>query len=198
MESSVRLRKPSAKDLDRFLDDQRSRPFSYEEVGATRTTPPRNRTVDHNRVELGRGAVTWDRARAAIRGWAMFRFPWIAIHPSVPPVREGACVVVLTHQFGLWWLNASRIVYAVEETGPVHRYGFAYGTLPGHAESGEERFTVELHESDQSVWYDLLAFSRPHFRVVRWAQPLARRLQKKFSLASMSAMRTAVSSVEST
>src|SRR5262249_20824062 len=65
--------------------------------------------------------------------------------------------------------------------GQVQRYGFAYGTLPEHAESGEERFTVEWHEADDAVWYDILAFSRPHQLLVRLGYPLARRLQKRFA-----------------
>jgi alpha-ketoglutarate-dependent taurine dioxygenase len=44
---------------------------------------------------------------------------------------------------------------------PVRRFAFAYGTLAEHAESGEERFQVEWREDD-SVWYDILAFSRPN------------------------------------
>src|SRR5262245_46391050 len=44
---------------------------------------------------------------------------------------------------------------------PVNRHGFASGTLPAHAESGEERFIVEWDRADGGVWYDILAFSRP-------------------------------------
>ena len=38
------------------------------------------------------------------------------------------------------------------------RFGFAYGTLPGHGGSGEERFLIE-RDRDDGVWYDILAFS---------------------------------------
>lgn len=63
---------------------------------------------------------------------------------------------------GLWWLNACRIVYVVDESGPISRFGLAYGTLPGHVERGEERFMIEWNRGDNSVWYDILAFSRPN------------------------------------
>jgi uncharacterized protein (UPF0548 family) len=50
---------------------------------------------------------------------------------------------VVNHGF-CWSLNPCRVVYVLEETGgEVERYGFAFGTLPGHSEEGEERFTVE-------------------------------------------------------
>jgi uncharacterized protein (UPF0548 family) len=101
-------------------------------------------------------------------------------------------VVVIARLFGLWWLNACRIVYLVDEPGPVQRYGFAYGTLPEHAESGEERFTVEWHEQDDAVWYDILAFSRPQQLLARLGYPLTRRLQKRFARDSATAMQRAV------
>ena len=69
----------------------------------------------------------------------------------------------------------------------VERFGFAYGTLPGHAERGEERFSVEYHAENDSVWYDLFAFSRPG-PLARLAYPFARSLQKRFARDSKAAM----------
>jgi uncharacterized protein (UPF0548 family) len=51
-------------------------------------------------------------------------------------------VGVLGRHFGVWSLNACRIAYVIEEVPSLRRYGFAFGTLPGHVERGEERFTV--------------------------------------------------------
>jgi uncharacterized protein (UPF0548 family) len=50
-----------------------------------------------------------------------------------------------------------RVVYVVEEE---RRRGFAYGTLRGHPERGEEAFLVEWRDDD-SVWLVIRAFSRP-------------------------------------
>ena len=71
--------------------------------------------------------------------------------PDVP-ISVGTDVAVLISHLGFWSLNAARIVYIVDEHGPREKYGFAYGTLPEHGESGEERFTVDFHSSDKSVW----------------------------------------------
>ena len=101
-------------------------------------------------------------------------------------------VGVLARALGLWVLNVCRVVYVVEEEQPVRRFAFAYGTLPEHAESGEERFQVEWHEDD-SVWYDIFAFSRPNQLFSRIAYPYVRRKQKQFARDSMRAMKTAVS-----
>ena len=85
---------------------------------------------------------------------------------------------------GLWWLNATRIVYTIDEP---RRFGFAYGTLPRHAEKGEERFLVE-HLDDDTVWYDVLAYSRPRHILARIGYPLARRYQKRFGRESKASM----------
>ena len=84
--------------------------------------------------------------------------------------------------------SACRIVHVVRETGPVARFGFAYGTLPDHAGTGEERFLVEWDRASGEVWYDILAFSRPRWLVARLGYPCMRRLQKRFGRESAAAM----------
>jgi uncharacterized protein (UPF0548 family) len=89
-------------------------------------------------------------------------------------------------------LNACRIVFLVDEESPLKRFGFAYGTLAEHAESGEERFTIEWNRDDDRVWYDILAFSRPKQMLARLGYPLSRSLQKRFAEGSKAAMVQAV------
>ncbi len=89
---------------------------------------------------------------------------------------------------GLWWFNACRIVYVVNDDAPVRRFGFAYGTLPLHAGSGEERFLLELDRADGTVWYDVLAFSRPHSWLAKAGYLYLRRVQKQFGPASAAAL----------
>jgi uncharacterized protein (UPF0548 family) len=80
----------------------------------------------------------------------------------------------------------------VDERSSSEKFGFAYGTLTDHGERGEERFTVEFN-SDQTVWYDLFAFSRPNM-LARLAYPYTRLLQKRFASDSKAAMQKAVQS----
>jgi hypothetical protein len=91
----------------------------------------------------------------------MFDMSWIDLCWPDTPIELGATVAVVIPHLGFWSMNACRIVYLIEEHGSVEKHGFAYGTLPDHAEIGEERFTVEFNPEDQSVWYDLFAISRP-------------------------------------
>lgn len=67
-------------------------------------------------------------------------------------------------------------------TDEPSRFGFAYGTLPGHPETGEEAFHV-VRETDGSVTAEIVAFSRPADLPTRAASPLARQIQRAATLA---------------
>ena len=181
-----RLREPVEEDVAKFIASQRNLPFTYSEVGATNTTPPRAYTVDHNRVQLGAGEATYKRAVAALTRWRHFELGWVTIVPRGVVIEVGATVAVKARAFGTWSLNASRVVYVIDE---ARRFGFAYGTLPAHVECGEERFLIEW-SPDDTVWYDILAFSRPRHPLVKLSSPLARRLQKQFARDSLNRVKT--------
>ena len=174
--------------MRRFLGEQAELPFSYAAVGATADTPPPGFVVDRTRVKLGTGTAVFQAAKAALQRWEHFRLGWVEAWPSDTAIKPGEVVVVAGWAIGLWWLNSCRIVYVVDESGPIKKFGFAYGTLPGHVESGEERFLVEWHQADDAVWYDILAFSRPNHFLTRIGYPAVRRLQKQFARDSAAAM----------
>ena len=185
------LFRASANRVTAFLARQRALAVTYDAVGATaRGETPPGFTSDHNRQLLGRGPQAFERARAAVRAWTMFPSPWTAIEPAHAPIEKDGVVAVHVRVLGLWWLNASRIVYVIDEP---RRFGFAYGTLPGHAERGEERFVVEWLEDD-TVWYDLRAFSKPRHLLARLAYPITRAYQRRFGRASKAAMARATQS----
>jgi uncharacterized protein (UPF0548 family) len=186
------LKKPDPESIREFLAAQKSRQFSYEHIGASRTAAPRGYVVDHNRIQLGKGRSAFARAKDAIKQWKMFDIAWLQLFWPDTAIEAGATVAILISHLGFWSLHAARVVYTVEEErGALETYGFAYGTLPDHAEMGEERFSVEFHPGDESVWYDLCAFSRPHL-LARMAFPYTRALQKKFAADSKLAMQRAV------
>ena len=187
------LAAPSEDEIRRFISQQKDSSFSYPEVGASATTAPAGYNIDRNRIRLGKGEVTWQRAVRAIRAWQMFSTPWISVHWPSAPIQVGTDIAVSVRHFEFYSLNASRIVYVVDEDGPIRRFGFAYGTLAEHAERGEERFTVEWNRTEDSVWYDILAFSRPQKVLARLGYPLSRLLQKRFAEDSKAAMLKAVS-----
>ena len=186
------LKKPSPEQIQRFLASQQDQPFTYAAVGATQGDMPGDFTVDHNRIKLGSGHETYERAIVALRRWQQFDLGWVKIEPDSTPLEVGGVVAIKAKTFGFWTLSACRIVYLINEEGPTKKFGFAYGTLTDHVECGEERFTIELDARDDSVSYDILAFSRPQHPLVKLARPLARMLQKRFAKDSKRRMLTAV------
>ena len=68
-----------------------------------------------------------------------------------------------------------RVVYVVDEPD---RRGFAYGTLPGHPESGEELFCVRHDPATDAVYAEISAFSRPATWWSRLGSPVARVAQR--------------------
>ena len=188
------LRKPSADALRRFLAAQSKLPFTYAAVGATAETPPAGYVVDRTRIKLGEGESVFRSAIAALRRWEQFNLGWVEAWSPDTPIQPGEAVAVMGRAIGVWWLNACRVVYAVDETGPISKFGFAYGTLPGHVESGEERFLIEWDRGDDGVWYDIVAFSRPNQLSARLGYPVVRRLQKRFGRDSAASMLRAVGS----
>jgi len=186
------LSRPNQKAIAAFLSAQQNQILSYAEVECTRQEAPKGYVADHNRIEVGRGIDAFKRAKDAVRQWKMFDMPWVDLCWPDTSLVPGATVAVLISHLGFWSLNACKIVYLIDEHGPTEKFGFAYGTLRDHGERGEERFTVEFH-SDQTVWYDLCAFSQPR-RLARLAYPYTRSLQKRFANDSKLAMLKAVQS----
>jgi uncharacterized protein (UPF0548 family) len=190
----ITLRRSSTETIREFLTSQSNLGFSYTAVGATASQPPAGYRLDHTRIKLGEGREVYTKAKAALRRWEQFRLGWLDVGSTETPIRTGEVVVVIARNFGLWWLNACRIVYVVDEPDSTSRFGFAYGTLPDHAASGEERFLVEWNRESDEVWYDILAFSRPQRLLTRLGHPYVRRVQKRFGRASAAAMMKAVGS----
>ena len=183
------LTRPTAATIDAFLATRKTDSFSYPEVGATRSEPPQGYSVDHNRTILGNGEGDLERAKQAVREWKMFEVPGLELFYPNTPIEPGLDVALLARHLGFYSLNSCRIVYVIDEP---FRFGFAYGTLSEHAESGEERFTVELDQDSGEVWYDVFAFSRPGSVLVKVGYPYGRYRQKKFAAGSKEAMRRSV------
>ncbi|HEY6806281.1 MAG TPA: DUF1990 domain-containing protein [Pyrinomonadaceae bacterium] len=180
---------PTAAQIAEFITSQQDQPFTYSAVGATNTTPPKDFTVDHNHIELGKGVEIFNRAVAALKQWRQFDLGWVSLVPEGVPIEVGTTVAVKARAFGSCSLNATRIVYVIDEP---RRFGFAYGTLPDHVECGEERFLIEWRDDD-SVIFDIVAFSKPRHILVRMSRPLARLKQKRFAREAMKRMLDEVS-----
>ena len=192
------LKRPSEADVIRYLLKCKASPFTYAQPGVTRTQEfPDGFCVDRQRSLLGYGEETYESAKDALRGWSMFPRELTELYWPDQSIRVGAHVAVLFRAGPIWSLNPCRVVYVLDDsqaTDGVHRFGFAYGTLDGHLESGEERFQVSWNQSDGAVHYDLLAVSRPHHALTRIGYPYARVVQARFRHLSALAMNRIVRS----
>jgi uncharacterized protein (UPF0548 family) len=184
------MKRPDKEAIDRYLAERAQAPYSYSEVSATRNESRIRVVADRYRVQrlrvrLGSGAESFAAAVDALWQGAMFPAPLVELHPSGASLEVGSVVGVLAHTGVLWSLHPSRVVYTVREE---RRIGFAYGTLPGHALRGEERFLVEWTAPDEDVIFELLSFSRPAAWWARLARPYLRSVQRRFGDRSCASM----------
>src|SRR4051794_9272015 len=132
------LRRPSSQAIRGFLDGQATRGFSYPAVGATRGGDfPAGHDVDRTRVRLGEGEADFPAACAGLAHWDHFHLGWVEPWTFDRPLAAGETVGILARLSGLWFLNACRIVYTIDDAGPSNRrFGFASGTPPPPPQSG--------------------------------------------------------------
>lgn len=164
--------------LDSEVTQLREAPLTYAEVGATRGGDlPSGYGILRRRSVVGVGAQRFERVAHTLLRWDMHRRAGLTVRSSADEVVEGAVAVVRvgTKRFG--FDAPVRVVYVVNE--PT-RQGFAYGTLPGHPESGEEAFVVDLRE-DGAVTFTISAFSQPATLLARLGGPISRGIQSRIT-----------------
>ena len=181
-------RRPSQEAIRRFVHDSHELSLSYGPIGIVRDETP-CRDLDELIVTIGRGRTDFDRARAALMAWKQFDIGWVETFPPHAPLEVGTVVAVLIQHLGFWSLNGCRVLYTV---GGDCRFGFAYGTLTNHAESGEELFDVFVDPRSDEVRYRIRATSKPRAALARIGQPITRALQARFRRDSAAVMKRAI------
>lgn len=153
------------------------RPLSYAEIGATAGQLPAG--YDHLRVHrvIGHGGPTFHRAAERLMSWQMHRTAGLTVEATTPRVEQDSRVRLRLGRHLLRISFGCQVVYVVDEE---RRRGFAYGTLQGHPEQGEERFCVEWWEDD-AVVFTITAFSRPGTWWSRALAPISHRLQRRYT-----------------
>jgi uncharacterized protein (UPF0548 family) len=180
------LHRPSPDAIEQFLSDSRGLSFSYEPVGLARSGR------DHAIVVIGNGRADYECARHALAEWKQFDLGWVELFPRRASYAVGSVVAVLITHLGFWSLNGCRVVYHAAAHDDT--FGYAYGTLPNHAESGEELFEVAIDRQTGEVSYRIRASSEPQSWLARLGQPYVRILQQRFRRDSAAAMKRAVES----
>jgi uncharacterized protein (UPF0548 family) len=147
--------------------------LTYPTVGAIAGSPPSGyRQIRASRV-VSTTAADLDAVAEFLFSWRMHERVGFSVAASHERAEPGA-VVELRQRIALVPVAAACRVIAV--TDEARRRGFAYGTLPGHPESGEELFMLEA-APELGVTATISAFSRPATVLSRAAGPIGRRIQ---------------------
>jgi uncharacterized protein (UPF0548 family) len=166
--------------------------FTYPEVGGTFSGADLPGGYNHlrRRMRVGSGERAFETAAAAVVEWRMHA--GMRVRPAADRTRaEPGGRVVLTVGVGRLSLRAPcEVVWTVDEP---RRRGFAYGSLPGHPERGEESFIVDWDETD-AVWLTITAFSTGGRWFARLAAPLVPLAQNSYALCCGMVLRRLVRS----
>ena len=161
---SVRRLSPAAEAGLRATD------LTYREAGHTLGTLPTGYRTTNRSRELT--ATSYEAVALDLMRWRIHERAGLQVRSSGDVTADA--VVVLRFGLGLAGVQAPcRVVYTIDE---ARRCGFAYGTLPGHPESGEEAFIVERGPNGV-VTFSIRAFSRPASVLARFAGPAGHWLQ---------------------
>jgi uncharacterized protein (UPF0548 family) len=157
--------------------------FTYPEVGATRGDGPLPSGYSHlyRRMRVGAGEAAFQEAADAVLSWRMHEGMRVRPQADNPRAEPGAHVWLHLALLGphLVVLRAPcKVVWAVDEP---RNAGFAYGTLQGHPERGEEAFVVDW-DDDDSVWLTIKAFSNGGRWFTKAAGPVVPVLQNAYAL----------------
>jgi len=176
------LRRLGVAQLDALLAEARLASPTYAPLGASRDERPPH-GYHHVRVTQRIGdAAAFERAKTGLRTWVAHEGAGVRIYPH-EPLEPGATVIVVTSVAVTRIAAPCRVVAVFEEPDS---FGFAYGTLPGHPERGEESFIVERR--DDATYFCVSAFSRALDPLARLSGPVGRAVQRSVTRRYVSAL----------
>ncbi|WP_067472437.1 DUF1990 family protein [Nocardia amamiensis] len=164
-------------------------PFTYREVGATKGVLPEGYHRFRLRRPIGRGRALFEHVGAEILAYRMQKGTGIFQYADTPTAEPGSAITVRLGAGPVAITAPCRVVYVLDEPD---RRGFAYGTLPGHPEAGEELFAVEYDSGDETVYGLVIAFSRPAAWYTRLGGPAVRLIQRFVAGKYIAALPTSV------
>jgi len=173
----LRARQPSDAFLSEALLAFRRLEPTYPDLGASLgETLPAGYHHGRSSIALGQGDEVWATARSALDQWRAHTGAGVRVFPADAPLEAGATVALCVRIGPVVDVFGCRIVRVVDE---ADRYGFAYGTLPGHPERGEESFMLDRTEHG-SVTFTVTVFAQGAQLVTRLAQPLTSAVSRHY------------------
>lgn len=176
----------STRRLQRLVTAAERAALTYDDVGATRGALPTGFAHGRHVIDLGARPGAFELACEGLRRWEAHRFAGATVVPERPPLVEGQTQLVVLGLGGMTMVAPTRTVYVTDEP---HRFGFAYGTLAGHPESGEESFHIVrgsgrgaadgAQEAQEAVRFEIVVFWRPVAALARLGSPVSKRVQAR-------------------
>eukprot|EP00884_Botryococcus_braunii_P003482 jgi/Botrbrau1/13134/Bobra.0187s0089.1 len=212
--SNLSLRRPSDDDMAGTLGTRDEATYA----GLSQRGPPlpgeakvSGFVEDYDAYKVGKGRKTFKAASEALRKWEHLQLGWVI--SNHPPVGIGSGLCIAARLLFLWLRNPLSVVYQGKTNRglvprfvgshcrslpaarcPGHRLWLGATCLKGHVLAGEERWAVQWQKNDDSVWYEIYAFSKPDSLLAWIAYPVCRYYQMKFRRDSAKKMLEALQS----
>ncbi len=188
----ITLSRPTEADLEDLFARMAGANLTYTGPSATAGDPHLSGyRYGEYETGLGTGDAVWARAKDALRHWDEHHHAGAAVAPVDAPLAVGTDVIVTLKLGPAFVLAPCRIVAVADEPD---RFGFAYVTLPGHPEDGEEAFHLERSPDGRAV-FRVQVVSRPALPLLRLAGPLTALSQRAVARRYLAGVRLAVATV---
>lgn len=139
--------RPSNERLHTMLVAARASALTYDHIGST-LDDASQRPAHQQSLVLGAGPACFAAAVDGLRAWACHDGIRASVHPPDAPLVVDSTLLVVLPAGPFAIVVPDRVVAVIDEPD---RFGFAYGTLEGHQERGEESFLVERRADDAVV-----------------------------------------------
>jgi len=159
--------------------------FSYDSVGATREDPmPSGYRHDFYEIDLGKGSKIFENAKSGLKNYQAQIGAGLVVVANDKHLKENTSLFIGINLLFLSVVARTRIAYVNESE---NAFSYAYGTLDGHPEEGEEAFILTIDENENVV-LEIICFSKMKCIGTKIGKPVARYLQRRVTNNYLKAM----------
>ena len=132
------------------LARRQSAPFSYPQVGATRTAPPGGWRIQHMRALVGTGRRRFGAAVGALLSWKLLAVDGLEVFPSAATLEQGTSVVIYSRHFGIWSFDFCQVLYVLKDEPQGAAHGLCVWNAAGPGRARRRSFHPGVTRSERS------------------------------------------------
>jgi uncharacterized protein (UPF0548 family) len=83
------LQKPERERVEKLVKQEENEPFTYPEVGGTKSNFPSGYSIIRERILLGKGEAVFEKAKQTLNAWKMFDLSWVTLYAAKDPPSVG-------------------------------------------------------------------------------------------------------------